>query len=71
MRSVILLGAIDILLSCMPHLLTSETLVHHVRTKGYDTACGATLGTIRSSEGMENGKRCAQNVVFSNVGPIA
>ena len=57
-RSVISLGIIDILFSCTPLLFTSETS---------DTAQPAVVPS-EQSEAVK--KRCAQNVVFNNVGPI-
>ena len=51
-----LFGVIDICFSSTPHLLTSETMVHHDRVRWYHMACGGSF--------------CVQNVVSNNVGPI-
>ena len=40
------------LLSCTPHLFTSQTMVHRDRTRWCHTACGGFLCTTRSSEGI-------------------
>ena len=68
-KSVMLLGVVDILFFCMPHLLTSATMVDHVSWWWYHTARDGSLGTIKSSEGKEE-ETMRKNVVFSNVVPI-
>ena len=50
MRSVLLYGAINILFSCTPHLLTSDTMVHH--DERGDTTRPAVVPSDPSEETM-------------------